>query len=143
VAHSTLRRLEFEGANWGLGDRLVETSRRCCLLCRGGVAGVSRGCPAEKVEFLGARQIPLLPHLSPSSSIIQHRSRIFHLFPTSMAATAMHQTVRRWALTGGITAITITGTIYGASLKSDQEQNKVRSCATLPHDPITYTKPFF
>jgi hypothetical protein len=60
-----------------------------------------------------------------------------------MAATAMHQTVRRWALTGGITAITITGTIYGASLKSDQEQKKVRSCAILHHDPIIYTKPFF
>ncbi|KAF2873272.1 hypothetical protein BDV95DRAFT_490267 [Massariosphaeria phaeospora] len=34
------------------------------------------------------------------------------------------QTVRRWILTGAVTAITMTGTIYGAGLKSRQESHQ-------------------
>ncbi|KAF1962937.1 hypothetical protein CC80DRAFT_398987 [Byssothecium circinans] len=34
---------------------------------------------------------------------------------------ATPQAVRRWILTGAVTAITVTGTIYGANLKSDLE----------------------
>lgn len=36
-----------------------------------------------------------------------------------------HQAVRRWIMTGAVTAVTITGTIYGASLKGDQELQQV------------------
>jgi hypothetical protein len=38
---------------------------------------------------------------------------------------ATTQAVRRWIITGAVTAITITGTIYGASLKDDVEVKKV------------------
>jgi len=34
-----------------------------------------------------------------------------------MATT--QQAVRRWIMTGGVAAVTITGTIYGATLKED------------------------
>lgn len=34
--------------------------------------------------------------------------------------------VRRWIMTGAITAITVTGAIYGADLKSRQEYKQVR-----------------
>ncbi|KAF9698175.1 hypothetical protein EKO04_003687 [Ascochyta lentis] len=36
-------------------------------------------------------------------------------------ATPQAQAVRRWILTGAVAAITVTGTIYGAGLKSDRE----------------------
>ncbi|CBX93036.1 predicted protein [Plenodomus lingam JN3] len=36
------------------------------------------------------------------------------------------QTVRRWILTGAVAAITVTGSIYGATLKSDIEVHKRR-----------------
>ena len=39
---------------------------------------------------------------------------------------ATQQAVRRWILTGAVAAITITGTIYGAGLKGDQEVKQVR-----------------
>ncbi|KAF2851019.1 hypothetical protein T440DRAFT_395627 [Plenodomus tracheiphilus IPT5] len=39
---------------------------------------------------------------------------------------ATTQTVRRWVLTGAVTAITITGSIYGATLKDDLEIHKKR-----------------
>lgn len=35
--------------------------------------------------------------------------------------TTTHQAVRRWIMTGAVAAVTITGTIYGASLKGDRE----------------------
>jgi hypothetical protein len=35
------------------------------------------------------------------------------------------QTVRRFILTGSVAAITITGTVYGAQLKTDQERSQV------------------
>lgn len=40
-------------------------------------------------------------------------------------ATTTSQAVRRWILTGGVAAVTITGTIYGATLKEDVEVTKV------------------
>lgn len=36
------------------------------------------------------------------------------------------QAVRRWVMTGAVTAITVAGTIYGAGLKTDQEVKKER-----------------
>lgn len=36
------------------------------------------------------------------------------------------QSVRRWILTGGITAITVTGALYGAGLKTEQDAKQVR-----------------
>ncbi|KAF1358951.1 hypothetical protein EJ07DRAFT_122224 [Lizonia empirigonia] len=36
-------------------------------------------------------------------------------------ATPQVQAVRRWIMTGAVAAITVTGTIYGAGLKSDRE----------------------
>ena len=41
-------------------------------------------------------------------------------------STPQAQAVRRWILTGAITAITVTGAIYGAGLKSKQEFKQVR-----------------
>ena len=40
------------------------------------------------------------------------------------------QTVRRFIMTGAVAAITITGTIYGAGLKGEQEVKQVRSVTT-------------
>jgi hypothetical protein len=37
------------------------------------------------------------------------------------------QTVRRYILTGAVTAITVTGALYGAGLKTRQEVKQVRS----------------
>jgi len=36
------------------------------------------------------------------------------------------QTVRRWIMTGAVAAITITGTIYGAGLKGQQDVKQQR-----------------
>ncbi|KAJ8108687.1 hypothetical protein OPT61_g7998 [Boeremia exigua] len=41
-------------------------------------------------------------------------------------ATPQTQAVRRWIMTGAVTAITVTGTLYGAGLKTDQEVKKER-----------------
>ena len=41
-------------------------------------------------------------------------------------ATPQVQAVRRWIMTGAVAAITVTGTIYGAGLKSDQDVKRVR-----------------
>jgi hypothetical protein len=38
---------------------------------------------------------------------------------------ATPQVVRRWIMTGAVAAVTITGTIYGATLKDDTEVKKV------------------
>ena len=38
---------------------------------------------------------------------------------------ATQQAVRRWILTGSVTAITITGALYGAGLKTNQERAQV------------------
>lgn len=46
--------------------------------------------------------------------------------PTAIMSTPQAQAVRRWILTGAITAITVTGAIYGAGLKSKQEFKQVR-----------------
>lgn len=35
------------------------------------------------------------------------------------------QAVRRWIMTGAVAGVTITGTIYGATLKSGQDVRKV------------------
>jgi hypothetical protein len=37
------------------------------------------------------------------------------------------QTVRRFILTGSVAAITITGTVYGAQMKIEQEKKQVCS----------------
>jgi cell division protein FtsW (lipid II flippase) len=47
-------------------------------------------------------------------------------------AMAAPQTVRRWILTGSVTAITITGALYGAGLKSSQEKAQVRPSLSTP-----------
>ncbi|KAF2272894.1 uncharacterized protein EI97DRAFT_384696 [Westerdykella ornata] len=36
------------------------------------------------------------------------------------------QAVRRWVITGAVTAITVTGSIYGATLRSDQQAHEVK-----------------
>ncbi|KAF1916756.1 hypothetical protein BDU57DRAFT_448017 [Ampelomyces quisqualis] len=41
-----------------------------------------------------------------------------------MATT--RQTVRRWILTGSVAAVTVAGTLYGATLKEDVEVHKQR-----------------
>ncbi|KAF2203859.1 hypothetical protein GQ43DRAFT_365913 [Delitschia confertaspora ATCC 74209] len=48
------------------------------------------------------------------------------------------QTVRRWILTGSITAITVTGAIYGAQLKTRQElrQEKKKILEAGPEEQI-------
>jgi hypothetical protein len=40
-------------------------------------------------------------------------------------ATPQVQAVRRWIMTGAVAAITVTGTLYGAGLKTDQEVKQV------------------
>ncbi|KAJ4355967.1 uncharacterized protein N0V89_003992 [Didymosphaeria variabile] len=39
---------------------------------------------------------------------------------------AAQQLVRRWILTGSVTAVTVTGALYGATLKNDQEKAQAR-----------------
>ncbi|PSN69004.1 hypothetical protein BS50DRAFT_632829 [Corynespora cassiicola Philippines] len=53
-------------------------------------------------------------------------------------STPQAQAVRRWILTGAITAITVTGAIYGAGLKSKQEfkQERKRVLEATPEDMI-------
>ncbi|KAF2190461.1 hypothetical protein K469DRAFT_559195 [Zopfia rhizophila CBS 207.26] len=53
-------------------------------------------------------------------------------------ATSQAQAVRRWIWTGAITAITVTGAIYGAGLKSSQElkQEKKRLLEATPEQRI-------
>jgi cell division protein FtsX len=41
-------------------------------------------------------------------------------------ATPQVQAVRRWIMTGAVAAITVTGTLYGAGLKTDQEVKQER-----------------
>lgn len=41
------------------------------------------------------------------------------------------QTVRRWIMTAAVASITITGTIYGAGLKGQQEVKQV--CSAILH----------
>ncbi|KAH7398758.1 hypothetical protein DE146DRAFT_755750 [Phaeosphaeria sp. MPI-PUGE-AT-0046c] len=41
-----------------------------------------------------------------------------------MSAATTTQAVRRWIMTGSVTAITVAGTFYGATLKEDQEVKK-------------------
>ncbi|PVI07247.1 hypothetical protein DM02DRAFT_513339 [Periconia macrospinosa] len=36
------------------------------------------------------------------------------------------QGVRRWVMTGAVAAITVTGSLYGAGLKADQEKQQIR-----------------
>jgi hypothetical protein len=47
---------------------------------------------------------------------------------------ATPQAVRRWIMTGAVAAITMTGTIYGATLKGDREVVRVRQ-----HFAYSYT----
>jgi hypothetical protein len=47
------------------------------------------------------------------------------------------QAVRRWIMTAAVAGVTMTGTIYGATLKSEQDVKKVR-----PPFPSCYS-PFF
>ncbi|KAJ4369086.1 hypothetical protein N0V83_006169 [Neocucurbitaria cava] len=51
---------------------------------------------------------------------------------------ATQQAVRRWIMTGAVAAITITGTIYGAGLKGDQEakQKKQQLQKATPEEMI-------
>ncbi|KAF2658446.1 hypothetical protein K491DRAFT_593143 [Lophiostoma macrostomum CBS 122681] len=48
------------------------------------------------------------------------------------------QTVRRWILTGSITAIAATGAIYGAGLRSRQqyEEKRKKAVEATPEDMI-------
>ncbi|EOA90662.1 hypothetical protein ACJQWK_11684 [Exserohilum turcicum] len=48
------------------------------------------------------------------------------------------QTVRRWIMTGAVAAITVTGTIYGAGLKGQQElkQQKRQILQATPEERI-------
>ncbi|KAF7672012.1 hypothetical protein GT037_009911 [Alternaria burnsii] len=48
------------------------------------------------------------------------------------------QTVRRWIMTGAVAAVTITGTIYGAGLKGQQEvkQQKRQILQATPEERI-------
>ncbi|KAF2830050.1 hypothetical protein CC86DRAFT_285279 [Ophiobolus disseminans] len=42
-----------------------------------------------------------------------------------------HQAVRRWIMTGAVAAVTMTGTFYGATLKSDQDVQKQKKAVLL------------
>ncbi|KAF1851856.1 uncharacterized protein K460DRAFT_270993 [Cucurbitaria berberidis CBS 394.84] len=50
----------------------------------------------------------------------------------------IHQAVRRWIMTGGVAAVTITGTMYGAGLKGDQtaKQTKKKMLEATPDEII-------
>jgi len=48
-----------------------------------------------------------------------------------MAAPQTSQAVRRWIMTAAVAGVTITGTVYGAGLKTDRDVNQV--CLFLIH----------
>jgi hypothetical protein len=47
------------------------------------------------------------------------------------ATRALQQKVRRIVWTGAIASVTVVGTIYGAGLKTQKEEEKVRTCLAL------------
>ncbi|KAH8730533.1 hypothetical protein GQ44DRAFT_606869 [Phaeosphaeriaceae sp. PMI808] len=51
---------------------------------------------------------------------------------------ATQQAVRRWIMTAAVAGVTITGTIYGASLKGDQDvqKEKKRILEATPEERI-------
>ncbi|KAF2622674.1 hypothetical protein BU25DRAFT_300362, partial [Macroventuria anomochaeta] len=54
-------------------------------------------------------------------------------------ATPQVQAIRRWIMTGAVAAITVTGTIYGAGLKTDREvkQERKRYQQATPEEIIS------
>jgi hypothetical protein len=50
---------------------------------------------------------------------------------TMSAPEVLRQTTRRWVMTGAVAAVAITGSIYGAGLKSRQELKQVRAGPSL------------
>jgi len=46
-------------------------------------------------------------------------------------STPQAQAIRRWVLTGSFAAITATGALYGAGLKSSQEYKEVGTIVML------------
>ncbi|KAF3043872.1 hypothetical protein E8E11_004902 [Didymella keratinophila] len=57
-----------------------------------------------------------------------------------MAAPQTSQAVRRWIMTAAVAGITITGTIYGAGLKTDREakQERKRYQQASPEEMISH-----
>lgn len=45
---------------------------------------------------------------------------------------ATQQAVRRWIMTGAVAAVTMTGTVYGAGLKGEQDDKKVSEAPLTP-----------
>lgn len=119
---------------------VVEVS--CCLLSlrqSGERVQDSRGESALAKGLTSARQS------SCSFSISHHIDRkqpncLGHAYrsclsfrPHIMAAPQTSQAVRRWIMTAAVAGITVTGTFYGAGLKTERETKQVRSYPTIFH----------
>lgn len=114
---------------------VVEVS--CCLLSlrksgdedsRGERPWHTGGFPPELQHFfhLTPRRPQTVPLPRPHISLVL-------IAPTAhiMAAPQTTQAVRRWIMTAAVAGITVTGTIYGAGLKTDREVKQ--ACLFLLH----------
>lgn len=93
----------------------------------GGVyaAGVLARRPAAINFWCSFAKPSTIPSTSPidaQSPSPPSRDPPFRLWCETMVSP---QVVRRWLMTGGITAVTVTGALYGAGLKTKQEYKQV------------------
>lgn len=99
----------------------------------GSKVGTRRETPAANgtglaVGLLQSRLFPSRLHHRPRYgwglplTVLQLHREVYD-YASAMATT---QAVRRWIMTGAVAAVTITGTIYGAGLKGEQEIKQVR-----------------
>lgn len=72
---------------------------------------------------------------SPNLTLQLHVQFIVHHCKTLIApmAEAARQTVRRWVMTVGVSAVVIAGTISGARLKDEQDVKKVSISLSLTY----------
>lgn len=111
------------GVRGGVVGVFVWCGAWCCLSCFSRSCGEAwRVCAQLTIlELLSLRQPPHhrvtrpLPPLSRTCFLIM----------------ATPQAIRRWVLTGAVTAVTVFGTLYGAGLRSDQQLQRV--CTPRPH----------
>lgn len=103
----------------------------CCLVGGAGNASrIPRRSQPWRTELFrrGSWTFSFSHHVDRKQPAIAAATHISGTLPLRRAtmATPQAQAIRRWIMTGAVAAITITGTFYGAGLKTDQEVKKVR-----------------
>lgn len=88
-----------------------------------GESALANGALSRKL----LRFFHLIPHRPQTASLSRPHISLILIVPTThiMAAPQTSQAVRRWIMTAAVAGVTITGTIYGAGLKTDREVKQV------------------